>query len=173
MAVVFPSKRYFVLLTIAACFSMACKKGTLAQPTVVMPSDTTILVQHGSCSSGICPVYEVTVTADGHVVYNGVANVSTKGRAERYIHPLLVLKLVDDLLTANFFNYQDYYINSGDCPTFLGTGYADISISITIDGFTKKVMRNSGCTGFTGEQELIQLQSTIEEVVKVKQWVNP
>jgi hypothetical protein len=156
-----------------ACFGFSCKKGTLAQPTVELPSDTTILVQHGSCSAGTCPVYEITITADGHIVYNGVANVTTKGRAESYVHPLVVQKIVDRFIEITFFNYEDYYINSGDCPNYLGSGYADISISITIGGFGKKVMRNSGCTGFTGETDLIQLQTLIEKAVQASRWVNP
>jgi hypothetical protein len=166
-------KTLVVSVTVAACFAIACKKGTLAEPTVLLPSDTTLLVQHGSCSAGTCPVYEITITADGRVAYNGIANVATRGHAEAAVHPLVVLQFIDRFMEINFFNYEEYYINSGDCPNFLGTGHADISISLTIDGFSKKVMRNSGCSGFTGEENLIQLQNLIEEAVNVKRWINP
>jgi hypothetical protein len=58
---------------------------------------------------GTCPVYTVTMRADGSVSYEGTSHVRVTGKHAWTIEPIAVLTLARDIEKAGFFDMKDVY----------------------------------------------------------------
>jgi uncharacterized protein DUF6438 len=82
---------------------------------------------------GRCPAYEVEIHGDGTVLYDGKANVKTKGRKVAKISHASLVKLVDVFREADYFSLAERYVSGvTDNPTFVS--------SISFDGLSKSVL---------------------------------
>jgi len=109
------------------------------------------------------PGYNVTVTGDGSVLYEGYSNVDVKGQATSQIPVENVIRLVDEFYRIDFFTLKENYISQnenmvGDSPTN--------GISISINGEYKQVYFSYG-----GPAELLALADLIDEIAGTSAWV--
>jgi hypothetical protein len=66
-----------------------------------IPGDTRIVLSSDGCE-GECPVYNVTILADGKVVYFGAKNVGVFGRQEKQISIDKLKQLLDNFAEMDF-----------------------------------------------------------------------
>lgn len=101
-------------------------------PKVSEASNVHIRLTRGVCF-GWCPAYAVDIAGDGAVTYEGFSSVAVSGRFQDRIAPSEVAALVGMFERADFFSLKDEYIAEiTDSPFY--------SVSLTVDGKTKKVM---------------------------------
>lgn len=168
-----------VFFLLSACFfSPSCfPKSNLFKQEI--PQNMMIKLARNYCS-GTCPVYEVTVYADGKVVFEGKQNVKTQGKAEDQIGQEQVKQLIAEVEKAAYFSLNDKYKNDRDgCTTSL-TDKPSVNISIRFGGKEKTIDHYYYCReegkeinfGKVYPQPLYQLESKIDEIVNTKQWIS-
>jgi len=82
---------------------------------------------------GSCPTYEVEIHGDGSVLYDGKANVATKGRHTGKISHASLMELVGAFRKADYFSLADGYVSGvTDMPT--------CASSISFDEQSKSVL---------------------------------
>lgn len=101
---------------------------------------------------GTCPAYEIEIHGDGTVLYEGKANVATKGKRTGKISHASLVELVDVFRKADYFSLAERY-KSGvtDNPTYVS--------SISFDGMSKSVLDYVGRS--------VGMPSTVSEVEAV------
>jgi hypothetical protein len=101
-------------------------------PKVSEASNVHIRLTRGVCF-GWCPAYAIDIAGDGAVTYEGFSSVAVSGRFQDRIAPAEVAALVGLFERTDFFSLKDEYIGEiTDSPFY--------SVSLTIDGRTKKVI---------------------------------
>src|SRR6266404_8387909 len=91
-----------------------------------------ITLKRGPCY-GRCPTYEVEIQGDGTVLYDGKANVATKGRHKAKISHASLVELVDVFRKGGYFSLSDRYVSGvTDNPVY--------ETSISFDGVSKSVL---------------------------------
>jgi hypothetical protein len=153
-------------LTVAACSGQPAAPVVATLVPTVTPApqgtlaDVTITLERTACY-GTCPVYKLTITGNGTVVYEGRDFVEVKGEQTSSISPAQVQDLVAAFEQADFLTLTDYMEQKvTDLPYAI--------TSITIGGQTKTVNHYYGDD--SAPQELIDLESKIDEIVNSKQW---
>jgi Domain of unknown function (DUF6438) len=82
---------------------------------------------------GRCPAYEIEIHGDGTVLYEGKANVTTKGKRTGKISHATLIDLVDVFRKADYFSLAEHYVSGvTDNPTYVS--------SISFDGMSKSVL---------------------------------
>jgi hypothetical protein len=119
-------------------------------------------LSRGACY-GTCPIYTLTVKADGTVNFDGTKYTETIGRADGRIDDEKLKALLQEFKTADFFGLDDDY-TSGDCSTDQPT----VSTALTINGETKEIKHDTGCEA---PGELDTLEQRIDDVVGSAKWV--
>lgn len=125
-----------------------------------------VFLRRGGCH-GACPYYALKV-GDGDLEYVGVRDVTKRGKITepaRQEEMRQLLKLVEN---ASFFSLKDSYdLASPDCravradaPTF--------TIGVTLNGKTKVVKANEGCTSVP--KQLEALATGIDRVTRSARW---
>jgi hypothetical protein len=169
-----------IALTCAAFTCVGCggtgAAGGISQmatpaPAQAVPGDTVITLQRTECF-GTCPVYKVSVSADGTVVFDGKKNVEKKGVATGKISEAEVRRLVAEFEAVNYFSLKNAYTpRSGNCPK-VSTDLSSASTSITTGGKSKAVEHYHGCRGVQEELKgLTELEDKIDEAAGTRQWV--
>src|SRR5688572_14049893 len=74
-----------------------------------IPFDPMIGISHGSCM-GNCPVYTISLSRDGDVVYNGIDNVAVRGVVRYKISAEEAYQLGYMMEDGGFFNFASEYI---------------------------------------------------------------
>ena len=117
---------------------------------------------------GSCPVYKVTISGDGRVVYEGRSFVRVEGEREVKIDPAYVKNLVQQFLDIHYFELKDQYrtVKSRDGSEVMVTDLPLTYTSLSVDGKSKKVEDYFG-----GPDKLAQLGKRIDEVAGTKRWV--
>jgi hypothetical protein len=115
-----------------------------------------------------CPAYEVSVTGDGVVKYEGRDQVLRRGADTARIPPARVDALIAELKAAGYFTFADRYRPSErvcgryvpDAPTVITT--------VTLGRVTKRIEHDHGCGGAPMALEV--LESRIDEVLGTGRW---
>ena len=124
--------------------------------------DVEIRLARGACF-GFCPVYNVTITGEGAVRYEGQAHVAVVGVRTATIQPADVARLVARFDEVGFDRLQDAYRGQAtDLPTF--------TVSITRDGHTKTVVDYGGVSAGL-PRAVRDLENEIDRVAGTSQWV--
>ncbi len=96
-------KRTAAALIVGVCFAFITAGLPLAaQPAPVISLSRTVCY-------GSCPVYDVSIFADGTVRWNGERFVQTIGPAASSISSQQVNDLIQSLVSGGFFNFKDSY----------------------------------------------------------------
>jgi hypothetical protein len=113
-------------------------------------------------------VYEVSVTTDGVVKYEGRDQVLHRGTETARIPQARVNALIRELEAAGYFKFATRYRPSErvcgryvpDAPTVITT--------VTLDGMTKRIEHDHGCGD--SPMALKVLESRIDEVLGTGRW---
>lgn len=142
--------------------------------TQSIPRDLLIKLGRGAgLCSGICG-YDLSVTSDGAVVIDNVVRLNTKGlpvenkptTIKTVISPQKLQELMAEIDKIKFFSLKDAYT----CNMLDGGG---ASISIRIDGKSKKISYIYGCNGQKELDDLIGLEKKIDEIVNTAKLLSP
>jgi len=128
---------------------------------------TQISLQKTACF-GTCPVYKVTIHADGAVIFHGERFVASIGEFESSVNAGQFEILVDAIKQINFWDLDEAYrFKLG--PDNSRTTVSDLpSRIITVD---RESMTKSVLNYFGGPDELEALESLIDEIAAVSHWI--
>jgi hypothetical protein len=119
-----------------------------------------------------CPTYELTVKADGSVVFEGIDVTEVKGKVEDKISLEKVKQLMAEFQKADYFSLENSY-DYENCPK-TWTDRPDAYTSIKINGKQKTIRHYLGCKEKDSEifpARLYELENKIDEIVETKRWV--
>ena len=148
----------------------------VGQPIVETSQLTAIVLRRTACF-GECPMYQVTIWADGHVDWYGQEHVGRIGAAKGAIDRGGFEQLAVALAASRFFERDD----RGRIPveehcephTYCFTGdviCSDTSATIitVTRGTTKKTVTDEHCTD---DADLVALEKLIDTVAKTATWI--
>jgi hypothetical protein len=127
-----------------------------------IPADMVVHLSRGVCY-GTCPIYGLTVKADGTVNFDGKEYTKTIGQADGHIDEGKLKALIQEFKAADYFDLDDDY-TSGDCAT----DHPTVSTALTINGVSKEIKHDTGCEAPEG---LVTLEQRIDELVGSEKWV--
>lgn len=135
-----------------------------------VPRAKVITLQRTACF-GTCPVYKLTIFADGKVFYEGIRHVNKKGRAQGRISSTKLDDLIEEFQNIYYLNLKDAYIpGTNACPQSV-TDMPSAITSLTWDGRSKTINHYHGCRGSQTLDLLTRLEEKIDEAVNVNQWI--
>jgi Domain of unknown function (DUF6438) len=167
-----------ILLYIISGFSLAllglsvgCHGDSYSGPAVTsgdIPRDLKITLERTECF-GFCPVYKLTITADGAVVFEGRRFVKQEGATVKSaISGERLKQLMAEFDRVKFFSLEDDYSEIRlSCPTDQPSAIT----SIRINGKSKTVNHYLGCREPKVPKELTELENKIDEIVNTAQWL--
>jgi hypothetical protein len=126
---------------------------TQKRPAVVLPPKIRQISFERTYCFGTCPVYRVTINADGTVLFKGVAHVIRKGVYKGKIEPEEFKRLATVTEKLGFFGMKTYY----------GLGMTDLPSQI-ITVVTDKGVRRVEEYGGGGPDGLWALQRLIDSL---------
>jgi hypothetical protein len=95
---------------------------------------------------GFCPTYEVTIHADGRVVYQGFEHVGAIGERRGHASAEAIAELLDACQQLNFFELEDKYeykLDENGKPYSI-TDQPSRIMSLTVNGRSKQVEQYFG-----------------------------
>jgi hypothetical protein len=133
-----------------------------------IPQDLKITLERTECF-GFCPVYKLTITADGSVVFEGRRFVKQEGVTIKSAITREQLKqLMAEFDRVKFFSLEDDYSEIRlSCPTDQPSAFT----SIRINGKSKRINHYLGCREPKVPKELTELENKIDEIVNTAQWL--
>src|SRR5215510_12280935 len=121
---------------------------------------------------GFCPVYKLTITADGAVVFEGRRFVKQEGvTIKSAITQDQLKRLMAEFDRVKFFSLEDDYMNNPRVCAYYRTDNPSAFTSIRIDGKSKTVRHYHGCGGPKVPKEVTELENKIDEIVNTAQWL--
>lgn len=155
-------RRNVVLASLIGVLAMtACSPNPFPNDGSI-PGDMVVQLSRSACY-GTCPVYHLTVKADGAVTFNGTKYTKTIGQADGHVDENKLKALLHEFETAKFFELDDDYA-SGDCAT----DHPTVWTGLTINGETKEIKHDTGCDA---PDALATLEQGIDDVVGSEKWV--
>jgi len=150
------------LLVISSILS-ACRPVTPGP----IPTDFLVTLERGPCF-GTCPVYSLTVSADGTVVYDGMQFVEVEGEQTAALPAQQVEELANAIVSADFFSLEDSYaVSATDLPS--------ITTMVTMQGLTKSIYHygvGCGTDLDTAPPELCEIEALLESIPTSNGWVS-
>jgi hypothetical protein len=161
------TKQFWITLLVLAMHAVLL---AACQPAAVeaVPDDFQVALERGPCF-GTCPVYSVTVSADGEVVYDGMQFVPVEGPQTAKLAPDEVTALYQAVEAGGFFNLEDSY-------TIGATDLATIVTTVTMEGRTKSVSHyglGCGTDLDNAPQALCDIEALLEAIPAANGWVTP
>jgi len=149
--------RLVASIAVAAVILCVCPPTGLAQPEAI-PADFLIKLERTACF-GSCPVYSVTIDAQGTVIYEGTSSVSVEGRQTDRIPASAVNALLATAERIGFYDLRDSYrAPITDLPTTF--------VTMTANGRTKRIEDH-----FSAPPGLKELERQIDEAARTARWV--
>ena len=105
---------------------------TTNTPIPVIPVDAMISISHGACL-GDCPIYTISLSKEGEVVYTGIDNVATRGVVRYYVGSEKARELGYMMVQEGFFKLADKYTVVPDAPKYQTTLIWDGKIKSVVD----------------------------------------
>jgi Domain of unknown function (DUF6438) len=151
--------------------SAGCRGASHSGQTVIpqdIPQDLMITLERTECF-GFCPVYKLTITADGAVEFEGRRFVKQEGVTIKSAITREQLKqLMAEFDRVKFFSLEDDYSEIRlSCPTDQPSAFT----SIRINGKSKRINHYLGCREPKVPKELTELENKIDEIVNTAQWL--
>lgn len=156
-----------MIVATTTALAMLAAAGTAPQ-TPAVPGDVTITLERTACF-GTCPVYTVTIDAQGNVVYTGTRFVRLTGQKTGrapVARVAAILKLAEKI---RFFDLNDRYleIRHPDGSMSTVTDLPTTFVAITQAGRSKRI------EDYVGAPEgLKDLERLIDDVAQTRQWVS-
>ncbi len=99
-----------------------------------------------SACLGHCPVYSVEVDSKGRLVFDGIQDTKTHGKAESELSAEDELALVTEINNAKFFELKDSYSRSDENCPLIATDHSTVKLFVRVDGRQKTIEHNLGCS---------------------------
>jgi hypothetical protein len=131
------------------------------------PADFRLRMTRGSCL-GWCPVYRLTIDANGVVTFEGRENTSVVGIHKRALTSDELHQVIRAVRGIDFFTLGDY--SSRPVCRKLTTDAPAFTITVRINGREKAVRHYAGCHGFDVERQLLAFEDRIDELAGVEAW---
>lgn len=131
--------------------------------------DTKIVLKRGACY-GECPVYALTIFADGKVFFEGQKYVKVLGRQEKKISDDQLRQLLQKFSEIGF-PALTAKAAALECYTSV-TDVPSTEVSITENGKSFTMIHGSKCYGDKLFQKLDDLAKTIDQIVDVNDWIS-
>jgi len=120
---------------------------------------------------GACPMYNLTIAADGVVTFNGRQYTKTKGIARGQISTNDFRQLVAEFEKIDYLSLPDNYSpGTPVCPQMI-TDMPSANTSIRLNGKTKSVSHYHGCGDSGALAKLTTLERRIDEVAGTEKWI--
>jgi Domain of unknown function (DUF6438) len=150
-----------------ALFSLVWLPGegkTLARATNA--DSLTIQMSRGPCR-GSCPSYTITIHGNGLVDYVGREHIRVQGPQTRRISREQVTEVLQSLERAHFRALEDRAFS-----WCFDTG--SVSVSVSMDGKTKRVVSDDACTGAKSglQAQFVKSAAEIDTIVGSNPWVS-
>jgi hypothetical protein len=163
-----PALRPALLLLLAGC---APRKAVSppAENATASSSDTAsvITLERTACLGG-CPVYRVSVSRSGAILYEGKAHVRVLGAATGQIKAERVGALLSELEDAGYLSFADRYTPTESACGRYSTDSPAAITTVRLSGRTKRIEHDYGCDAAPGS--LVMLERRIDEVLNSAQW---
>jgi hypothetical protein len=146
-----------------------CGTQRVAVRAAAMPEkpDALIQMQRGGCATEACQVYALSLFADGTVIYDGRANVTTLGQRQAKLSPAQVNQLVSAFDAMNFLDSDD---RCCVCPN--GVASQPVIIDYRRPGSPQKtVLHDQACS--SAPPAMGALERAIDEATDVQRWTMP
>jgi hypothetical protein len=157
---------FFALLLLTSCsrHRIASSEESTTGQAAVAPA---ITLERTACFGG-CPVYRITASSSGAVSYQGAAHVRHLGSATGQVPAERIGALLKELDEAGYFSFSNRYTSAEASCGRYATDLPTIITSATLNGRTKRVEHDQGCSGAPGA--LIVLERKIDDVLNSGQW---
>lgn len=120
---------------------------------------------------GSCPIYKLTIFDDGQVVFEGKEFVKHPGTHTSQITKSQLEDLVRQFEKIDYFNLDENYTDDPrNCPEQWTDNPSAIS-SLNWNGKKNAVRHYYGCRGSKIAEQLMDLETKIDEVVNTNQWI--
>jgi hypothetical protein len=154
-----------VLACIAIIMSLSNRAhgAPLSNPAPPQKLDTVLASLERTVCYGTCPVYKLTIHADGRVDYHGEHFVKRKGDATGQLTHMHIAAIHAAFAHADYFKLADGYEHESvtDAPS---------AITSFTDGAVTKTVRH-----YLGDDkapaELKKLEDQIDQIVGIAQWI--
>ena len=145
-----------------------------ASGAVPAPADgpAVVTLERTACY-GPCPVYTVSATAGGRVVFEGRAHVARVGTAVARVAPAVVAGLVARAEAADHAGYPDALTQGSGACERVSTDGPTATTTVRTAGGVSRVEHYSGCNGFTGEAALAAFEAEVDRALGTAAWVGP
>lgn len=162
-----------IVLVFASCNNFTSSPTEVSSSSEI-PKDLEIKLSRTGCyaAANACPTYDLTVNADGSVVFEGKDVTEIKGKVEDKISEEKLLRLIEEFQKADFFSLEDSYDHE-NCPS-TATDSPDANTSIQINGKKKSVRHYLGCYTKYPQvypPKLFKLENKIDEIVGTERWI--
>lgn len=128
------------------------------------PIAWTVTMRRNACE-GDCPVYEVTLTSEGEVSYEGRVHVKKVGAARARVSTAEAGALYASFERLHFATLPHEY-----CPGMRDAGDAELSLTI---GTGAPIVVRDYCGGDACEDGVGYLEARVDEVARTSQYVGP
>jgi hypothetical protein len=135
-----------------------------------IPPDTLITLERTACY-GTCPIYKITISAGGTVVFEGRRFVKKVGTVKSAVSQEQLRELLAAFEKINYFELRDRYEQPEDGCKQWATDNPSAITSVTINGKSKSVTHYHGCGGIEVLAELRKLEQAIDNAVNSAQWI--
>jgi hypothetical protein len=168
--------------TLALCFLASYEARAATQKEIVAelrakdidPVELVVTMERTMCF-GSCPSYRVTITGTGHVEYEGLNCVTTKGLKQGRVSADKVLEIANALIRAHFFDASSEYVSLDEIQSY--DGQLKLISAYTSDGQTTYLQFKLGT-----HEKRVQLYSDypadfkaitdlIDQTVDIEQWI--
>jgi hypothetical protein len=158
---------------LAACSQATAK---LPQSQIAEKAPQTIIssvTMHRSGCYGTCPIYKVTVSANGSVEFDGERHVLVFGKSKGSISRVDYGYLLQSIDRLQFSNWNEQYrFEKNGCKS-VWTDNPTVDIVVRAGDRKKHVSYYYGCRGFALAPKIDLLSKIIDDVAGTVQWVGP
>ena len=160
-------------LLVSSLLSLVIAGSCLAQEKPI-PDDALITLERTVCY-GPCPIYKLTIIADGTVTFEGRQNVKVKGLVKSRINRDDLRNLIAAFEAASYFSLNESYETQKDgCPE-VWTDNPSAITSIRMNGKTKRISHYYGCQAGGGTSiypnGLTYLETKIDQIIGTDKWI--
>jgi hypothetical protein len=139
-----------------------------AEQSSAAPADSVVLTLERTPCFGTCPVYRVTVTADGIVRFDGKSHVPRPGSAVGRVPKARLDSLLAELDAGGYFSFEEAYVVGSPACGNAATDLPTVTTSVRLGGRSKRIEHYRGCAA--APEALSRLEERIDEVLNTAQW---
>jgi len=168
----------FALVLLAGCAghdagqpSAQAEPQSQAQPQAPDAQDISSIALQRSPCFGACPVYELTLSADGQVKFVGQRFVDATGERTGVVAPAAFERVAAEVRALDFFALKDRYRLEEDGCTATTTDHSTATFTVAAGGQEKTVSYYYGCMGLAIGPQLDALAKSIDAAGNVAQWI--